>query len=91
MDKQSLKEVQDFFSQPLHEDLLESSGFSQSDIDDLVAQSVKIDGKEIDADDVEDARKGEKDINEALGMATIIATPVLLKLAGKIADKIKQA
>ena len=90
MDKQSLKEVQDFFSQPLHEELLEAAGISQDEIDDLVAQSVKIDGKEIDADDVEDARTGEKDVNEALGTATIIALPVLLKLAGKAANKIKQ-
>ena len=90
MNKQSLKEVQDFFSQPLHEELLEAAGISQDEIDDLVAQAVKVDGKQIDSDDVEDARTGEKDVNEALGTATIIALPVLLKLAGKAANKIKQ-
>ena len=93
MDIQSLKEVQDFFSEDLYEDnnnLLEAAGMSQGDVDELIAQAIQIDGKPIDVKDVEKLRKGETDLNEALGQATIIAAPVLIKLAGKAADRIKQ-
>ena len=45
MNKQSLKEVQDFFSQPLHEELLEAAGISQDEIDDELDKYARLNDK----------------------------------------------
>ena len=72
--------------------LLTEAVVSQSEIDDLVAQAVKIDGQPIDAKDVKDTRKGNGDVNEVdLATAVIIALPPLLKLLGKIIDRFSMA
>lgn len=77
MDKQSLKEVQDFFSKPLYEYNL-TEEFTQDEIDQLAADAIE----GADKEDIEKLRKGE--LQEALATATIIALPALIKLAGKI-------
>ena len=57
---------------------------SDSEIEDLIAKAVKKPSSEVDLDAIE---KGEE-LKEGAGVATILAIPVLLELASKLANKI---
>ncbi len=68
----------------LHEENINEAAVSDSEIEDLIAKAVKKPSSEIDLDAIE---KGEE-MKEGAGLATILAVPVLLELASKLANKI---
>lgn len=68
----------------LNDENINEAAVSDSEIEDLIAKAVKKPSSEIDLDAIE---KGEE-MKEGAGLATILAVPVLLELASKLANKI---
>ena len=78
------------YQEDLTEDisLLQEDVLSQDELRDILASGVK--GVEGDDEIIDKALKGElKDVKEALAVASVLVAPILIKLAGKLLNKIQ--
>ena len=78
------------YQEDLTEDisLLQEDVLSQDELKDILASGVK--GVEGDDEIIDKALKGElKDVKEALAVASVLVAPILIKLVGKLLNKIQ--